>query len=205
MGALKYWLLLGGLLFSESSSAQAAELIPQFNSWGSFIVAVGYLLGLILVFTGFLSLYKHSSEPHRYTVGYSLSNIIAGVFLLSANLFYSIFKRSTFDPSWGDDNSALALDSAVLNAEAIGDSFWGKYLPEETAMGLVGFLYLVGLVFFIKGIYLLRYSGTEPDNQQKGVGRALTHMVGGVVVMNIVQFSCIIGESFGVPLICMGG
>ena len=163
-------------------------------------------MGLCTFVLGLYGFKKHSEAPQQYTIAYCVANLGTGTLLLLSGYFYGVVIGTAVDTGFDYDNSsALALDQTALGSGAdLANSFLGKYLPVHTVEMLIGFVYLVGLLAFLKGIYMLKNAGST-GNHNDGISKALIHIVGGVVSMNISAFSCIISSIFGVSMLCLGG
>ncbi|MND11560.1 hypothetical protein D3C87_351680 [compost metagenome] len=190
-------------LFSGAASADgiAAETI---NPIASLIVSIGYLVGLTLFVHGLYGIKKNSESPQQYPFGKCVAEMVSGVLLLLSGYFYGVVRNSAVNDGWSYDNSnALALDhTALSNMGDLSQSFLGQYLPVQTIEMLIGFVYLFGLMSFLKGIYMLKSIGAV--NNQDGIGKVATHICGGIVCMNIASFSCLVSSFIGVSMLCLG-
>ncbi|MBP4081433.1 hypothetical protein [Aeromonas sp. MrichA-1] len=176
------------------------------NPVAELFVSIGYLVGLILFVLGLYGFKKNSESPQQYPMSYCIANLTTGTLLLLSGYFYGVVRNTAVNDGWSYDNSsALALDkTALANSGNITNSFLGQYLPVHTVELLIGFIYLVGLLAFLKGIYMLKSVGSASNNGSDGIGKALTHICGGVVSMNILSFSCLVSSIIGVSMICLG-
>lgn len=194
--------LVGLTLFPSAAFAAEATI----NALGSLIVAGCYLIGTITFIYGLYGFKAHTNQPQQFPISTCVMNLLTGVILLSLPVFYSILKRSTIDPGW-NEGARVALSVGPHVADVRG-SFIDTYLPGETAEAVIGFIFLVGLWSFAKGVYRLRFVGLSqmhaPPGAGQGLGNAITHMVGGMLVMNITHVSCIIGETFNLNILCIG-
>lgn len=183
----------------QSTGAVATSLAPI----ASLVISISYMLGLILVILGIMGFKKHTQNPQQYTIASSFMSIVSGTLLLIPGLLYGVLKNTTISSGWSTDRSALSMASHT--SATMGDvskSFFANYIPPQTIALLVGFIYLIGLISFIRGIYLLKNIGSNGHGKEGGVAKALTHMLGGVASMNIVDLACIFGKTFGIPLMC---
>jgi hypothetical protein len=126
--------------------------------------------------------------------------------LLSSAWLYSTIQQTIIPTNggWGTDSSLLAIDRQMADEVAnVGSSYLGNMMPESTAMLLLGFVYIVGLIAFVRGIWLLKNVGSM-DQNSGGTAKALTHLLGGFVTMNIMEFSCLVGTTLGISMLCAG-
>lgn len=170
-----------------------------------WLVGIFNLIGITLSFLGLYGFYKHSSDPRTYSISYCLGNIIAGALLLISSTTYMWTVNSAAPVSWATDSSMLAVGSKInddINQAKQG--FLGKYLPEGSVKTLMGFVYLVGLISYLRGIYLLKNTGSVDNSQSGGFYKALWHIVGGAATMNILQVGCFLSWLLGISMICSG-
>lgn len=177
-------------------------MMEQFESVSILIVSIGILVGLIVIGVGVFAMYKHTSEPTKYTVGFIISNFVAGTGLLIPSSMYAMFK-STATGGWSSSRLSLSEDLQAIRAlESISSSanmgFFGEFMPPAMAVTIVGCVFIVGLVAYIRGLYLIRYLGA-PDGRAPtgpvGVGKVLAHIFGGLVCMDILGAGCLLGVS----------
>ena len=180
--------------------------LQQMESLTELLVSIGWVLGLALFVAGFVAIKKHSEAPNQHSLSTAIMMIFAGVMLISLDAFY-LAVVGTFTPDAADGARDILLRNAVteyassLNTNALSDLSYAQYLPTDLGPTLIGFVYVVGLLSFIKGIYLLKDVGVH--NQQNVGARSATHIIGGVLAMNILDFSCIIGEFVGIQAFCL--
>lgn len=167
-------------------------------------VSICYLIGIVTFIYGLLGFKYNSSNPQQFPISNCFMNVLTGSFFLSMPTVYSVLKRSTLDDSW-NESSPLSLEAHTDGLGDFSGSFFGSYMPEETGRAVVGFVYLIGLISFARGLYRLKYVGLNQMNSPsgQGMGGALSHMIGGVLVMNIIDVSCIVGETVGMDQLCL--
>jgi hypothetical protein len=51
-------------------------------------------------------------------------------------------------------------------------------------------------------LYLLKDFGQRQNNGSSATAMSIFHIVGGIICMNILFFSCIFAEIFNIPYIC---
>ena len=169
-----------------------------------FISNVGTAVGLVLFFHGLYSFYSRGENPQRFPVSYCLSTLLAGTFLLISSTVYAWSVNSVSPVAWATDSSMLAIGSNVNeDATAIQNSFLGRYIPQQSFTTLMGFIYIAGLIGFIRGLYLFKNVGQMDNQQEGGFSKASWHVAGGCALMNIILVSCFIGWLSGIPYLCL--
>lgn len=178
----------------------------QFAPLVDLVIGIGYVMGILLVISGLLYFKKNSENPQQFTIQTATWTLLSGVLLLSSAWVYSMLQQTIIPSSgdWGTDSSVLAIDRQLADEVGeVGQSYLGTMMPESTAVLLLGFVYVVGLIAFVRGIYLLKNVGSM-DQNSGGTAKALTHMLGGFVTMNIMDFSCLVGNTLGISMLCGG-
>ena len=202
------WLLalFIGVFSPQVLAADGNLFSAEFAPVVELVVGIGYLMDILLVISGLLYFKKNSENPQQFTIQTATWTLVSGVLLLSSAWVYSTLQQTVIPTSgqWSTDSSVLAIDRQLADEVGnVGNSYLGNMLPESTAMLLLGFVYIVGLIAFIRGIYLLKNVGSM-DQNSGGTAKALTHMVGGFVTMNILEFSCLVGNTLGISMLCAG-
>lgn len=177
------------------------------NSIASLIVNAGYTIGLALFINGLISIYKRGEQPQQYPIGFCVSNIISGTLLLISSTAYSWTVNSATGGTLVDNGALLSIGDKVKESGMSGSSggFLSDFIPPEAMATLMGFIFLAGLVSFIRGLYLVKDVGKMDNQQSGGFYKALWHMIGGAACMNIVQVSCFISSLLGIGILCIGG
>ncbi len=199
------------LLFLLSTSIASANTGNDFVSEqavpiNSLMITISTLIGLALFGGGISDIAKNGKMPQQYPMANAAAKMFTGTLMLSLNVIYSIFVNTTTGGS-AINNSALAIEGSSLMTSGyskIQNSSLGMYLPEQTVEIIFSMIFLVGLYSFISGIYSLKDLGTigQGGNQQSPVKKSIVHIVAGMIAMNIVDFSCIVGTTIGIPQIC---
>lgn len=172
---------------------------------------VSGVIGLFLVAAGVYNLYTWSKTGGQgKTIGGSVLTMLIGTLLASIGWFYELVKGSII----GRNNAGvsmesngqfnLALDQAALKAsEAIHSSGFGKFIPEGTLTAILAFVFLVGFIAFISGVYSLK--DVTDSRGQHPVMSPVIKIIGGVICMNITWFSCLMASLLNLPALCSGG
>ena len=176
------------------------------NSVLGLIVSLAYLSGLCMALSGLYMFRRASKGEPGATNREAAQLFLVGCLLLILPTVYSVIKATTIDPSWsGDGLNALAIDENIDVDGINGGSFFGKYIPAESMRLLVGFVYIIGLLAFVRGVALLRHLGLASSaHNQGGAKKPLTHMAGGVLVMNITTVGCWVFNAIGISMLCGG-
>jgi hypothetical protein len=206
---MKYLFLLSLIIFSGSAAAaENVAILNEFKVYTNFAINVGRLAGFILFAVSWYTLKKHAENPNQYPLSMVIWGMVSGLFLQIAGMLYSAFYNTFMGTAEVLDNSFLALDVDAINsmagASGTTQSILGRMVPAETMAMVLGVLYFIGVLSFLKGIYLVKDTGQQ-NNQGGGEssgGKAIVHMVAGFVAMHVTFFGCAIEASFGFGLMC---
>lgn len=198
-------------LIPSTSFAQTGGVDVAANLSVLFEVAqwVAVAIGFFIFGSGVYSFFIWSkTNGNQKTVGSAISYLIVGTLLISFGWFYSLLKASFVGDnkdgvSWEGGQMHIALDPAVAAASsALGRTGFGKFIPEHTISSILAFIFLVGLIFAINGVYSLKDAN---ENRQDGpYKKPIFKILGGMICMNITWFGCLVGGLLGISFICAG-
>ncbi|MGM3218194.1 hypothetical protein ACSQ5K_26485 [Pseudomonas sp. PhalM4] len=165
-------------------------------------------VGFILFASGLYKIYDNSKGRSDARIGVAILEMLVGTFMVSIGWVYEVFKASFLTGSKnGVDMSqgqmALALDSAAASASSAVGSIKGftDIIPAHTVEGVLAFIFLVGFINLISGVYALKdVSSNRAESPIKG---PVTKIIAGAICMNILWFGCLINALLGIPGICV--
>lgn len=174
-------------------SRALANLSYSFDMLVQLIVAVSYVTGLSLVVRGVL-MYKvfavqTMASAHKGEFAGPLVFIVVGAILI---YFPSTLNTSLNTLFVGVDQNSLSTASQMIGYQSLqNDQQW-----TQIADVVVKYVKLVGLIAFVRGWVILSkmgHSGSQPGSVAKGI----IHIVGGVLLINIVDTFRILAVTFG--------
>ncbi|MEZ8292779.1 hypothetical protein AB6D11_02875 [Vibrio splendidus] len=187
------------MAFAESNASNVI------NSLGGAIDGLFVVIGVVLLMTGIYSLYKRSISPQQNPLSVSIFTLLSAVMLISSTSFFHIVGGTVgLQGNTLTDRGAFSYDSsAYQQIDNYENSWLGRYIPEQTQEMVMGFVWLAGLVGFLRGILLIKDLGSNGQNNQGGgPGKVAAHIIGGYITMNIMEFSCALGQTFGTSGLC---
>lgn len=158
--------------------------IPLQWAFGAF----GYIAGLALVIIGISRLLKTEQQgPQGPTgVGTVMTFIVAGC-LFSINSIIGYFTTTMFTDDVINTNGVLqytaGLGGAANHVHAV-------------ISGIIAFSIVIGWVSLIRGFFILR--GVSEGNQQASMMAAITHLIGGVLAINLGSVIMAVQETLGI-------
>lgn len=171
-------------------SQALSNLSALFDSLRELTIAISYITGVALIFRG-VALYRafgqHITMQSRGgEVAGPMVFIIVGAFL--------VYLPSTIDNSlvtvFGSTDLSTASSILSLSAGTDNNAF------EEVTNVISKYLSLIGLIAFVRGWIILSkmgHSGSQPGSVAKGI----THIIGGIFLLNIVETVRLIAQLFG--------
>lgn len=157
---------------STSATVFAQHLIENLRHFSS-ILQILAIAGGVGLFVSSLFEFKRYGEmrtfmSHQMTIARPLSMMLSGIMLLIMPMLIGTFMLAF----WGYANP--------LHYTSTSHSGWAPLKPV-----IIDFVRVVGIFAFMRGIYLVSRSGSQggPPGQ---LSKALLHMFGGVLCINIV-------------------
>lgn len=155
----------------------ASSLVPVQR----LITGTAYLIGIFFALKAFYTLKTFGEQRSMMSQQSNIKEPILYL-IVSAGLIYlptsfQIFMNTTFGY-----NSILAY-AAVNSGSSTIVSWFGASNPAGAALTLM--IQTIGLVAFIRGWILLANSAAH-GQPPGGTGKGLTHIIGGILAMNIV-------------------
>jgi hypothetical protein len=193
----------------SASAVEPNVFIQEMHVVTDLIINISRLSGLILFGLGWWSITKNAENPQQHPLARSLWTMTAGASLCIGGVIYAMVATSVFGDVVIANNSALALNTqafqnmtGTFNADVAGGVL-EKIMPKATAGMVLSVVYLIGVISFIKGVYIVKDSGemNQAGNMSHGM-KAITHMFAGIIAMNFEKFGCLLDQSFGVGLFC---
>jgi hypothetical protein len=150
-----------------------ANLIPHLETWWGVLGVIVSLVGLTLAVKGLAGLAGRGQGGP----GAAFLTLLSGIILLNAPEFMDALAQSLF----GRDSAE------VLSYRP----------PNHAASGILRLVVLVvgltGVIGLARGVWLLRVA----EERGGGLPRALVHIVGGVLCVNLVELLGLLAASLG--------
>lgn len=186
-------LVVGYFIFSNpvyaASAPDIATMLINFSeavpNLMRLVTALAYVMGFFFIIKGVMEL-KHFGESRsmmsqEHSIGKPVMLLVIGTMLL----YLPASVRTGLSTFWTTPNPYGYLPSSS------DDSNW-------TDLGSAAFMViqLVGTIAFIKGLLMMRHATGhgQPDTFSK----ALAHIIGGVLCINLYQFLQAIFETLGI-------
>lgn len=183
--------------------ASTSALTNTMTTFAEVFTAFAFVIGLWLSgYAAFIwySKNKNGGQSSSYSVW---STFLAGNALMISTVLYEYFMNTALGDTWDKSIMFGAVDEVALKSIEGSQSPLMQFLPENTVALISGFIYLMGLFSYLKGVYLLRYIGsTGSQGQSVPTSKAAAHIVGGMILMNSNAFACSILGLFITTQMC---
>jgi hypothetical protein len=177
----------------------ASDFQTIFGSFSTLIISVTTFIGMVIFLTGLYGIYKRTENPNKYTLAGSFKSMLAGTLMMIMGTIYVIFRNTVTNDSW-TANSREALSISTHMNESIargGQMSMGQYLPPQMLVLIIGFLFVVGLYSFSKGLFMVKdVGGQDSSGQFVGYKKVINHLFFGTVCMNMMAIGPILLSIF---------
>jgi intracellular multiplication protein IcmC len=157
----------------QNPAASATQMISSIGHMASIAQILSIIAGIGLFFTSLFEFKRYgemrTQMSQQMHIGRPLAIMLAGIMLLTLPLMIGTFLLAI----WGDASPLAYTDTA--------SSAYSPFVPV-----VINFVRLVGIFAFMRGIFMLSRMGNQGGQQGGGLGKALIHMMGGVLCINVV-------------------
>lgn len=168
-------------LSAASMLQNIASQVPQLTQ---LVTAIAYVAGMFLVLSGVIKL-KHVGEmrtqmSHEHSIAAPLITIAVGAMLIYLPTTVNV-GLATF---WTDPNPYGYTSQ---------EGQW-----EEFINACYVIIQFVGVVAFIRGLFLISKLGRQGGGHSGELGKGLTHIIGGIFCINMYQTIQVILVTLGI-------
>lgn len=169
------------------------NLSKTFSAISFLVVTIAQIIGVVLVFRG-IAMYKifatqSLSSAQRGELAGPFVHVVVGAILIYVGSSIDVSIETIFGSTASEGDIKAYLPPGT-------DEKWQALLAV-----LVKYFKLVGLLAFVKGWIILSkmgHAGSQPGSMAKG----LTHIVGGILLMNLVDTMRLLACTFGFTTDC---
>lgn len=148
--------------------------------------------GLLMIIRGLNKAARYGFDPKANSAHSILTNIIFGALLMTIGDNLDMVMDSVFGTP--DVGGSSAISWSLANQLAGGASAQFK----ATVIACLTFVQVVGGIAFVRGWFILKKA---VENGQQGIAQGFTHVIGGVLAINIYSFLKIMDTTFGTGLL----
>ncbi len=184
---LAVFILLTGCSSSGSSvdfQSMLQNLSRSYPNIWKLLTATAYVMGFFFAFKGVYALKAYGESRTMMSSSANIKGPIA--YLFAATML--IFSPAAFHMI----NFTFFGTSNILSYTGGGVGS----ISQTSIDSVIGVVQIIGLIAFIRGWVYVARSGEQSGGQQ-GSGKALTHIIGGALAINVVQLKDVIWNTFG--------
>ncbi len=174
---------------SMDVGAAVNNLTGAFSSLTNLVIAISYITGVALVFRGFAMYRAFGQHITMQSKGGEVAGpmvfIVVGAMLIYLPSTLGSSMITIFGTETADTSSLLSYSPNE------GGQNW-----ENISEVLRSYMNLIGMIAFVRGWIILAKMG-HPGAQPGSVAKGITHVVGGVLLINIVATVNALKQLFG--------
>lgn len=155
------------------STTSLQSILEAIEAFRVLIYATAYIVGFCMAITGILKARDYAENPNQTPFRVPFMFFLVGVLLIWIPSFLGSTLETLFQ------TRELSEFSYNFNGEE------GARL-QLTMTAIIRFVQLVGLIGFFKGVILLKNLGASGQQGDGAFAKALTHILGGALAINIV-------------------
>ena len=165
----------------------------------TLVMGVAVIIGVVLVATSLFGMARMNSPQSRDSFGSVAGKFFIGIGLVNIFWLMRIIAESFGLPSQATDFFPNITSQAISYSDAITDQSNSGSFGESGSLGgsmenmiSLAFMALIpfGLIAFVRGLLIIK--DTIDQSQQASVGAGVTHVFGGVALVNAEAVSCAI-------------
>lgn len=171
---------------SGTLSSMLAGIAGSLPGLQSFLMILVYFVGLGMVGAGLyrFAVARDGVATDAFSAAAALGMVLAGSALVAFDAVIPAVSATLF--------AAAGATSPMLAYTTVGGS-----LTDEIYQVAVDVIQLLGLASVARGIYLLGHAmGGDP--RENAFWRGVTHVFGGALAINIIQFAQVLSNTLGI-------
>ncbi|HUY67724.1 MAG TPA: hypothetical protein VMV79_00295 [Alphaproteobacteria bacterium] len=174
---------------SVTLSQLMVNLVYNVKDPFTWMMSVGAVtFGLFLIFRGLVKASKFGTDPRAHSIPVILVNLLVGAVLVTVGQSLGVIMATLFGSNFINPSSDVLGWNAVTTLNASSEF-------TTAIIAALTFFQLIGLIAFVRGWLIVK-------NAVEGVGQAtmvqgFTHIIGGVLAINIYGFLEVLDHTFG--------
>jgi intracellular multiplication protein IcmC len=149
------------------------------------VTAIAYVMGFFFTYKGILSLKEYGESRSMMSSQHDLKSPLLYLFVGAAMLYLPSTIQTGLSTFWTSPNPYGYVNSAT--------DPWS-----ELSNACFLLIQLIGVIAFIRGLVIFTHLGGQGGHQPGTFGRAMAHVVGGILCINLYDFLQAILGSLGI-------
>lgn len=159
-----------------------ANVQPQFMR---LVTALSYVLGMFFIFNGILKLKRYGEQRTMMSSDQDIKEPLLYIIIGAALLYLPSSVWVGMQTLWQQPTPY-----SYEQASGLGIGEWHDLL-----VSVFRIVQLIGTIAFVRGLIIMSHLGS--NSQQGTFGRGMSHIVGGILCINIYQFTQAVINTFG--------
>ena len=177
--------------FASGTSMDMASIFQnigeQIDPIKNFLIILCYVIGVGMSVAAVMKLKKYGTRTAFMHVEMSMVGPFLQ-FFVGVGLFYMPYFISSLNLTLFNTD---AIASSILSWTATsGDDFDTYVIP------ILGVIQIIGIISFIRGWVMLA-KATNPGQQPGAISKGITHVIGGILAVNIYTFIEVVYQTLG--------
>ncbi len=160
----------------------------------AFSSIVAMLSGLFMIVNGLVKSGKYGHDPRANSIHQILTNLGFGALLLTIGDNLNMMMSSVF----GSSTVSEPTQSSVLSWGFVSSVGGGSAQFANAIAAALAFIQIIGAIAFVRGWLILKK--VVGGDGQTSMAQGITHILGGVLAINIPAFLKIMDTTFGTNL-----
>jgi|GEM_PF-772598 intracellular multiplication protein IcmC len=165
------------------------NLVSQLPNIMSLITAIAYVTGMYFVFHGVMLLKQYGEMRTQMSGQHHLKGPVIFIIVGAMMLYLPSSVQVGLSTFWTEPNPYGYLQD---------QDQWAQFFKNIFMV-----VQLFGVIAFIRGLILLTHLGGH-GGQQGTFGKGMTHIIGGILCINIYQFVQVVMVTFGLQSLISG-
>ncbi len=164
-----------------------------------FLVSCSAIIGgILLLVRGLIKGAKYGQDPKANSPTHIIANLLIGTLLIIVGQSFSVVMTSLFGFGAGGMLGMIGGNDAVT----AWTSNWDVDVSQQFITAIVAaltFIQLIGMIAFVRGWWIVK-TAIEGGGQAT-MAQGFTHIIGGVLAINIYYFLQVMDATFGAGLL----
>lgn len=171
---------------SLTASDMLANIVAQLPALTKMVTAIAYVMGMGFIIAALMKLKLYGEARTMMSQQHHLSQPVAFLVVGAFLMYLPSAINTTMSTFWTNPNPYGYLNEAA--------PWWTTSIND-----VIMVIQFFGLIAFIRGLVIVSHLGGHHGGQG-GLGKGLTHIIGGIFCINIYQFVQLILFTLGLQI-----
>lgn len=198
-------LFLPNLAFAETScdtTVTSEKIICEIGTLLPIVESCTYLTGTILAVVGIMLAFENQKDPRKVSVKAIVLTFLSASLLMMMPTILTTAQSTIFS-----EGNLYSISDYNTTLERINESGAQNFsmLTGHNIRVVFAFVKFIGVLVFIKGIYLIYVEGRWGKSQSnQGIYiKIMIHILGGAASFNLEDLMCVLGDFINIQSMCL--